>query len=336
METIKQISVVIPIYNVASYLAQCLDSVYKQIDLSTEVILVNDGSTDNSLEICKQYCEKYPDTLLVNKSNGGLSDARNAGTEVATGKYVYYLDSDDWLAPNAIRTLYDFATKNHCEVVQGGFYYAYNDYLMYDNSRTEPQILDSRQAMLELIKNDYVKNFAWGKLYLAEIVKKYKFPFGKYFEDSYWQHYIIHEIKHYGIIPTPLYYYRQRDTGISGNFSVRNLNLLEGNEERLKFIMKEEPDMSSEMAYTLWNLSFSALKTAVAQNDKETELVYQNFWKRINKEYEELFDKALRTDILYGLYRRCPRFIPMYLLFRRFVERIKPSKYKIIKQNVTL
>ena len=190
--------------------------------------------------------------------------------------------------------------------------------------------------MRELIINDYVKNFAWGKLYLADIVKKYQFPFGKFYEDSYWQHHIIHEIKRYGIVPTPLYYYRQRNTGISGSFSVRNLDLLEGNEERLKFILKEEPEFSSIMADVLWKKSFSMYRTAIRQGDKETILAFQDYWHRINKEYGELFDDALCSDVMYKMYHKCPRLIPALFMYRRIVNRIKPSnRYKTIK-DVTL
>ena len=127
------LSVIIPVYNVHKYLSYCLDSLYAQVDGTVEVVLVNDGSTDESLNICRKYADACSNTIIIDKENGGLSDARNVGTNTATGDYIYYLDSDDWLAPNAIRTLYDYAIENDCEIVQGGFYYAYDDYLLYDN-----------------------------------------------------------------------------------------------------------------------------------------------------------------------------------------------------------
>ena len=191
----NKLSIIIPVYNVAEYLTQCLDSVYSQIRDNYEVILVDDGSTDDSGSICEEYKLKYPQTIVVHKKNGGLSDARNAGIKVATGEYTYFIDSDDWLAPNAISTLLDYAIENKCEVVQGGLYYAYNDYQLYDNSKTTPFILNRDQAMKELIKNDYIKNFAWGKIYKTEIVKKHLFIKGVYFEDSYWQHHILHNVE---------------------------------------------------------------------------------------------------------------------------------------------
>ena len=109
---VPKVSVVVPVYNVQEYLSQCLDSLYSQSYVDLEVILVNDGSTDNSLKICQEYAKLYTNTNLIIKENSGLSDTRNVGTIAAKGNYIYYLDSDDWLAPNAIKSLCDFAIEN--------------------------------------------------------------------------------------------------------------------------------------------------------------------------------------------------------------------------------
>ena len=92
----KKVSIIIPIYNVEEYLSQCLDSIVNQTYSNLEVILINDGSTDNCLEICNKYINKY-NWKLINKKNGGLSSARNAGLKEFTGDYVYFIDSDDWV-----------------------------------------------------------------------------------------------------------------------------------------------------------------------------------------------------------------------------------------------
>ena len=97
-----KISVIIPIYNVEQYLRQCLDSLDVLGQEDVEVILVNDGSMDRSKAICDEYKRLYGNIIVINKENGGLSDARNRGTEVANGDYICYVDSDDWLAPGAI------------------------------------------------------------------------------------------------------------------------------------------------------------------------------------------------------------------------------------------
>mgnify|MGYP002625390860 CR=1 FL=1 len=330
------ISIILPIYNVESYLRQCLDSLFSQFDASfMEVILVNDGSTDMSLDICKEYKRRYPEVIIINKENGGLSDARNAGLEAATGEYCYFLDSDDWLAPNAIKSLYDFAIEKECEVVQGGFYYAYDTHLLYDNrwinENIQPFVLSKVEAMKELLKQQYVKNFAWGKVYKTEIVKKHLFKKGAYFEDSFWQHLIIHEVNQYGVIPTPLYYYRQRSSGISGGFSLKNLDLLKGNEERLAFIEQEHPELTNLMAASFWKLAFQFQEIAKKHPDIEVKDAFSKFWNRINIQYKELFDKALRDDTLYRLNHQSAFLTKTYLLSKRVQDRFFGKSLKRIE-----
>lgn len=297
------ISIVVPIYNVESYLRQCLDSLYPYVTATMEVILVNDGSTDKSFEICKEYKDKYPNTIIVDKENGGLSDARNAGLTIASGKYTYFLDSDDWLSPNAIIQLYNFAEEHKCEVVQSNFYYAYDDSLLLDNryiSETKaPFILSREEAMKELIKNEYVKNFAWGKLYLTSIAKKHLFPKGLYFEDAFWQHHIINEVNRYGIIPSPLYYYRQRNNSISGNFSIRNLDLLKGYEERLKYIGNEYPQLTSLMELKFWQVATSSYKISKNHRDESAKIEFQLYWEQIQMKYPRSFKIKMQNSWSY-------------------------------------
>lgn len=315
-----QLSIVIPIYNVSGYLRECLGSVYSQTEINWEVILVDDGSTDNSEDICEEYKSKYSNTIVIHKENGGLSDARNAGIEIAKGEYIYFLDSDDWLAPNAIQTLLDFAIKNNCEIVQGGFYYAYNGYLLYDNRRIDinqtPFVLNREEAIVELIKNEYIKNFAWGKLYKTSTVKKYLFEKGKYFEDSYWQHLIVNETANYGVIPTPLYYYRQRESSISGQFSIKSLDLLKGYEERLNFISNYYPQLTNTMAKQLWNISANML---LASKKSNTYAHYNEFWQYINREYSDVFNNAFKANVKYHLGRQFTTILELY----NFINRIK-------------
>lgn len=324
-----KVSIIIPVYNVAEYLKQCLDSIYSQVKDNYEVILVDDGSTDDSGKICDEYKLKYPQTIVIHKDNGGLSDARNAGIKIASGEYIYFIDSDDWLAPRAIETLLDFAIKNNCEIVQGGWYYAYNDYLLYDNSKKNPFILNREQAMKELIKNDYIKNFAWGKLYKTEIVKKHLFVKGVYFEDSYWQHHIIHETNNYGVIPTPLYYYRQRNESISGTFSLKILDLLKGYEQRLLFVSEKYPQYTNLIAKKFWQTVGNTLISVDQKNDDYTTLSI--YWGKINNKYKSIFEKVYKYSPIYLFGRKYTSILKINNLIQRIYNRILPSKYVIKK-----
>jgi len=330
-----QLSIIIPIYNVSNYLKRCLDSVYSQIEENWEVILVDDGSTDDSGEICEESKSKYPQTIVIHKENGGLSDARNAGIKIAKGNYIYFLDSDDWLVSNAISILLNFAINNNCEIVQGGFYYAYDDYLLYDNRKIgisqTPFIFNRKDAMIELIKNEYIKNFAWGKLYKSSLVKKYLFPKGKYFEDSYWQHLIVNEINNYGVIPTPLYYYRQRESSISGQFNIKSLDLLKGYEDRLNFISNYYPQLVDLMAIQLWNISANML---LASKGTEYNAMFIDYWEYLNDEYKEYFKKAFNINIKYLLGRKCLAILDICNFYHRVYNRLFTKRILRISNNV--
>lgn len=330
------LSVVVPIYNVSEYLATCLDSLYIQETTDRiEIILVNDGSTDNSLSFCKEYILKYPQTLLVDKPNGGLSDARNAGTAVATGEYIYYLDSDDWIAPDALMTLYRFAKQHQCDVVQGGFYYAYADHLLQDtrlNKSTTPILLTREEGMKALIENNTVKNFAWGKLYRTEIPRLHPFRKGVYFEDAYWQHLVMHKVKRYGIVAQPLYYYRQRNESISGAFSLRNMDLLKGYEERIDFLRIHYPHYLDLQLRMYWDIAYSFYQMGQAHPEKEVQEGYRTYWEQIGLDYHNDFQRALKHSLTYQLVTRHSIALPFYLFLKRIWSRFRPSSF----QRITL
>ncbi|MBO5585595.1 MAG: glycosyltransferase [Bacteroidaceae bacterium] len=240
------ISVIIPIYNVSRYLPQCMESVLSQSYTDLEIILVDDGSTDDCPKMCDNYKEQDARVRVIHKKNGGLSDARNAGMKKATGEWTLFVDSDDWIDQEAIAKLYQFTIENRCDIVQGNVYYVYADHLLYRQASRKEQknnVLSCQEAMRELLINDRVKNFAWGKLYKTDIIKDLDFPVGKYFEDCFWQHLAIDRAQRYGIVDEPLFYYRQREDSISGMPSNRRNDLLEGNQERLNFIHERYPEL---------------------------------------------------------------------------------------------
>ena len=307
-----KISVVVPIYNVEDYLEQSLDSLYSQTMGDLQVILVNDGSTDRSGEICTAYKKFHPDTIVINQKNQGLSAARNAGTAIATGEYLFYLDSDDWLTSEALENLYEFAKKNNCEIVQGGYYYAYEDHLLNIITKSTPEILSRQEAMAELINDRRVKNFAWGKLYKKDIAENHQFPVGKYFEDFYWQHITIDQCKRVGILPTPMYYYRQRTASISGAFTVKIVDLLRGYEIRLPFVQEKYPELFHEIVKRFWETGYSVQRSARKSGDSSLRNTINVYWIEINKKYEKLFQKELADYYRYYLWQKYPFMLPIY------------------------
>lgn len=327
----KKISVIIPVYNVENYIDECLQSVLKNMQLfedgEVEVILINDGSTDQSEAICKNYANHNAYVNLYSQANAGLSAARNNAISKALGEYIFFLDSDDKLADSALRLLYDYAAENGCEITQCGMLYYFGDnrdYVAADvNKIDKPHIVERGTAMKLLIENDIIKNFACGKLYQACLIKNELFPIGKYFEDMYWQHNIINKCSSYGIIGEPLYIYRQRESSISGKFSLRRLDMLKGYECRLIFIQNNYPNLTELIVSKLWHFIVS-LEEEISRNCSTDEIEHAkkvvNVWK---SKYTDLFRNNLSNEFDYKLYRISPRLFELHNYYKRIVNRLQ-------------
>ena len=181
-----KVSVVVPVYNVEKYLKRCLDSIINQTYKNIEIILVNDGSKDNSRDICEEYEKNFDNIILINQENGGLSAARNTGLKYVKGEAVTFVDSDDWLELDAIAYYVDSMKKYNVDMV------------VTNNIRTkdyQKNILQPNNIKEEVLtQEDYAKKFfkidgnsieyyAWSKLYKREIMEDVEFPVGLFAED---------------------------------------------------------------------------------------------------------------------------------------------------------
>ncbi len=318
------ISVIVPVFNAAPYLEQCILSVLAQTCRDIELLLVDDGSTDRSPAICDLYATRDPRVRVIHKENGGLSSARNAGMAIARGECVFFLDADDWIAPDALHLLLMFMLERQCEAVQCGAFYAFGDRTVTDASSFGAcEKLSRVEAMRQLMRNSRVKNFAWGKLYKTELVRGQLFPAGKYFEDCYWQHRVLHSVQSYGILPIPLYYYRQRTDGISGQLTIRGLDLLSGYEERLRFIGEYYPHLTAELLHTYLATAFSYLTQARRSGDKAIRSAYDNYWNTMTRRYGTLMERTFGGEYL--LRRRIARLrlCGLYDLWTRARRKLK-------------
>lgn len=270
------VSIIVPIYNVEAYLKQCLDSILSQSYSNLEVILVNDGSTDQSQIIINEYLKKDSRCIGVMKENGGLSDSRNYGMQYVTGEYVLFVDSDDWLELSMVEVLIEASQKYQADIVQCGFYYAYPKYLLYDNrwyqEDDSPCLLNRDLAMKELVINEKIKNFAWGKLFKTTLVKDIPFKFGVLFEDVFWMHQIVHQLNKYVIVHYPLYYYRQRENSIVAQYRVKNLDIIKGQFERKDFLHNYYPHLVVQQDILLLQtilIHYKLLRKNKTQDPKE-------------------------------------------------------------------
>lgn len=211
----KELSVIVPVYNVEKYLVKCLDSLVSQSIRDYEIIIINDGSTDDSQNIIDIYERKYSDIIKSYiKENGGLSDARNFGIRHANGKYITFLDSDDYVDNNLYRGMLDIANSNDSDLVVGDI-----EYFWQDDNKTLV-----KEGLHEISENN-IKNlflsplFAWNKIYKKELFDKLdlQYPVGLWYEDIPVSLKVFSSIKSVGYYNHPGYHYRQRSSSIMGS-----------------------------------------------------------------------------------------------------------------------
>lgn len=250
------ISLVIPVYNVRDYLPRCVNSVIKECsEFEYEVILVDDGSTDGCGDLCDDFVRNKQNFYVLHKSNGGLSDARNYGVAYTRGQYVFYLDSDDYLAEGGIKEMVEVAKQGNCDVICGNFYYQYSDYKTLFDAEIHDTIVykGGEEALAALIEGKHYQNFAWGKLIRRELAQKFLFPKGKLFEDTYWFHKILHSANSVAVVEKPVVHYLQRNDSISFDFKLKSLDILDGYAERLIFFEQNYPKLVNKQKWLMVN-----------------------------------------------------------------------------------
>lgn len=240
------VSVIIPVYNVRRYLEQCVDSVLNQTYRSVEILLVDDGSTDGSGKLCDELGRRDGRITVIHKSNGGLSDARNAGTAACSGEQLLYLDSDDYLEPDAISVLMELRRESGAQAVIGSYFYTYPDHESPAEADTGKIAQYSRKEAISLLMQGKLQTFAWGKLLPADIAKKHPFPVGKLFEDHFWTHLVFQDCEKIAFTPMPLVHYRQREDSISYTYTLSRLDILEGWRGRIAFLERAYPELTED------------------------------------------------------------------------------------------
>ena len=179
------LTVVIPVYNVEKYLKRCVESVLVQEWHNYDILLVDDGSTDSSPQICDLYAEKYEMIRVIHKENKGLSDTRNRGIEEASGEYVYFPDSDDWLEPNTFSELSDVIEELTYDTISFNREFVTSEEDKLISAKSRIQKLSGKQALLEMLNQGDVTGFANDKIYRKKLFldNDIEFPVGKYYED---------------------------------------------------------------------------------------------------------------------------------------------------------
>lgn len=236
----KQISIIVPVYNVDKYLSECIDSILNQTYEYFEVLLIDDGSTDNSSKICKEYALKDDRIFYYKKNNGGLSDARNYGLDRANGDYITFIDSDDYIEKDYLELLYnsielynaDISIANYQRVDEFGR-------ISFDILPGDNMVLDSIDAMKYVLYQKYISISVTAKLYKKSIFTNIRFPVGKLYEDIITLPKLIFSSQKIVYISNVLLNYRIRSGSITeSKFKDKDMDMIENATELLNFIEK--------------------------------------------------------------------------------------------------
>ncbi len=237
------ISVVVPVFKVEKYLDKCILSIINQTYKNLEIILVNDGSPDNCPEICERYAKGDSRIKVVHKINGGLSSARNAGLDIATGKYVTFVDSDDSISEEYIKVLYETLKTTSSQISVGNILIVKSEEFEKKEDPTLNEsiiVFSSSEAVLKMY--DYGKNLSlqfvtvWGNLYEMGLFESLRFPIGKINEDQFLNYRLFFRANNISYTTKEIYFYLKRENSImQSEYSLINLSILECFEERILF-----------------------------------------------------------------------------------------------------
>ena len=230
----EKITVIVPVYNVENYLNKCLDSIITQTYKNIEIIVVNDGSTDASGEICKEFAEIDHRIIYIEQENAGLSAVRNTGLEIMSGDYVTFVDSDDWIEQDYLETLYKKIVEYQADIAVGN-YYSFNEsegmfYFHILGDSYYEKVYDNVSIFENLYDSQEIKSFAlisaWGKLYKAGLFEQLRFDIGKLGEDGYLNQKIYLLAEKIVYIHKGIYSYRIRNNSLSRTWTEKWMHAL--------------------------------------------------------------------------------------------------------------
>ena len=326
-----KVSIAVPIYNSSLYLSKCINSILSQSYKNIEVILVDDGSTDNSLEIMKKYQKKDERIKVYHKKNGGLSSARNYGMSKATGDYIMFIDSDDYIDPNMTEVLLKKILKEEADVCEGGIFVHNKDNtvcIIYDFLTIKDKLND-RKELLTKYADGFITIAVWSKMYKLDSVKDIKFDTTVFKEDSDYILRLCEKGLTFTQEPVPLYHYVKKESGsLTGNrFSKRFFNLASWCENITAKLLPDE-DYQDIVKKLLFNSYVHILKYYLRDFNKGI-LEKDEFKEEILEVYNKLVKLIINTKDV-SIYRF---FNNVIQILHIFIEKGIVKEEEVYKQK---
>lgn len=306
------ISVIIPVYNVEKYLNKCITSVVEQTYKNLEIIIVDDGSTDQSPEICDEWKKRDSRIQVVHSSNGGAGKARNTALDMATGDYVTFVDSDDYIAPQMYQVLLE-QFYDGIGIVECNYSMVYDDYEQFKEETKIYKIhtYSAMEAMYENINDHIFRQLIWNKMYRKDVIKGIYFPTGKKIDDEFWTYQAIGNASKLIYIDQKLYAYRQQEQSVMHLLDAKKrLEALKAKEERHKYICKFMPQLKTESLNNLWfTCIYQGQRVLKDKNKENLKSVYPKIKSFIKKypqiNLKDITDKKQKIWIIFAKISFC-------------------------------
>lgn len=318
------VSLVIPVYNVERYLARCMESVFAQTYENLEILLVEDSSTDSSAELCDEYAAQDKRVRVFHGMSKGLSDARNYGVSQAKGEYVVFIDSDDYVTADCVEYLYTLAEKNGVDMASAA------NRMVSDDARptgAEPfpheTKLDTAGGLRYLC---YHSVGAWARIYKRSLLLMHPYPKGRLAEDLATTYKLVAECPFSVFSSKVVYYWTQHGRTLSSTFSERQIDILTGAEEQLRYIQEHFPEVENAAKSKCASSSLAFLDTLSYLQDKKEYRKYQIIAYNYLLQYFKtaFFDKEKRIRFKIWLCIARLGYLPTCILWpvrRRILDR---------------
>ena len=322
------VSVVVPVYNVELYLEKCIKSIIEQTYINLEIILVNDGSTDSSLEICQRLAEIDNRIRIINKSNGGLSDARNKGISNAKGDYVICIDSDDFISREMIEVLIANANKYSADVSCCHFTNVYRTSSFPQYSDVNKSGVVGKEEFLEAYLYDsYISSSMCTKMVKRDIASKIQYEVGKLYEDAFYHLELVKVADTFAYSTAPLYHYFHRENSITtSKYRKNNMHVIEAYERFYDFVELNYPRITDAAYFKKVYAYFGVLdKIIFVEHFKEREeyVSIRGFFKK------NLFKIFSHPKVSFSRKLSLIPFLISVSLYRKIVEFEKKQKKNI-------
>lgn len=321
------ISVIVPIYNVAEYLPKCIESVINQSYKNLEIILVDDGSPDRCPEICDEYAKKDKRIKAIHKKNGGLSDARNAGLEIAKGEYISFIDSDDYINEHMYEDMLSAIENADADLCICGYDRVNDDGEICSSSHFKNAVLSQNDAFEMLVQGNVFFIVAWNKLYKRIVFDKLLFRKGKIHEDEFIMHHVYGECNKIVTLEKAYYYYLVRETSITGvvKGNVKQLDYVESYIDRIDYFHDEEQEHFASRLLPITINLFITVKNRIGI-EKQRHNCYSVKLKKEIKDRCNIIDiSALSFVDRIGIKVYCKSEM-LYVAWNRFISFVRKIK----------